>query len=101
MGDGSGWLHRCRHRGAQRAGVGDDLVAAQRDRAAERGHRPAPAAGRRTGEAQSPDQADGVRRAVVRVCRERPGRKLQKRLAGTMVRERRRFAAGDSQGVLR
>lgn len=76
MGDGGGRLHRRRHRGAQRAGVGGDLVAAQRDRAASRGHRPAPAAGRRTGEAQGPDQADGVRRALVRVCGERPRRKL-------------------------
>ena len=34
MGDGGGRLHRRRHRGAQLAGVGGDLVAAQRDHTA-------------------------------------------------------------------
>ena len=74
MGDGGGRLHRRRHHGAQLAGVGRHLVATERDRAIERGHRPAQAAGRRAGEAQRPDQAGEVRRALVRVCRSRPGR---------------------------
>jgi len=63
----AGGLHRHRHRGAQLAGVGFDLVAARRDRATERRHRPAQAAGRRVGEAKGPDQVGRLRWALVRV----------------------------------